>query len=188
MSTGAQNGTVIEMRNVAYRFPGGSALLNDLNLQVRRGETLMLLGRSGSGKTTTLKLINDLLSPTEGDVMVEGRATRDWDRIRLRRGIGYVHPGSRPVSALHGRAQHWPGAYHRKLAARAHPEARNRATATGRIGCRARIALSERTFRRSASTCWRGACAGRRSSHPSYGRAVRRARRHHARRVAEANF
>ena len=89
MSTGAQNGTVIEMRNVAYRFPGGSALLNDLNLQVRRGETLMLLGRSGSGKTTTLKLINDLLSPTEGDVMVEGRATRDWDRIRLRRGIGY---------------------------------------------------------------------------------------------------
>jgi osmoprotectant transport system ATP-binding protein len=89
MSTGTQNGTVIEMRNVAYRFPGGPALLNDLNLQVRRGETLMLLGRSGSGKTTTLKLINDLLSPTEGDVLVEGRATREWDRIRLRRGIGY---------------------------------------------------------------------------------------------------
>jgi osmoprotectant transport system ATP-binding protein len=89
MSTGIQNGTVIELRNVAYRFPGGPALLDDLNLQVRRGETLMLLGRSGSGKTTTLKLINDLLSPTEGDVLVEGRATRDWDRIRLRRGIGY---------------------------------------------------------------------------------------------------
>ena len=89
MSTGTQNGTVIEMRNVAYRFPGGPCSLNDLNLQVRRGETLMLLGRSGSGKTTTLKLINDLLSPTEGDVLVEGRATRDWDRIRLRRGIGY---------------------------------------------------------------------------------------------------
>jgi osmoprotectant transport system ATP-binding protein len=89
VSTGTQNGTVIEMRNVAYRFPGGPALLNDLNLQVRRGETLMLLGRSGSGKTTTLKLINDLISPTEGEVLVEGRATRDWDRIRLRRGIGY---------------------------------------------------------------------------------------------------
>ncbi len=89
MSTGTQNGTVIEMRDVAYRFPGGPSLLNDLNLQVRRGETLMLLGRSGSGKTTTLKLINDLISPTEGDVLVEGRATREWDRIRLRRGIGY---------------------------------------------------------------------------------------------------
>ena len=89
MSTGTQNGTVIEMRNVAYRFPGGPALLKDLSLQVGHGETLMLLGRSGSGKTTTLKLINDLISPTEGEVLVEGRSTCDWDRIRLRRGIGY---------------------------------------------------------------------------------------------------
>jgi osmoprotectant transport system ATP-binding protein len=89
MSTTSQNGTVIEMRNVAFRFPGGQTLLAGLNLQVRRGETLVLLGRSGSGKTTTLKLINDLVSPTEGDVLVNGRATREWDRIRLRRGIGY---------------------------------------------------------------------------------------------------
>jgi osmoprotectant transport system ATP-binding protein len=90
MSNSTQNGAVIEMRNVAYRFPGGPPLLHDLNLQVHRGETLILLGRSGSGKTTTLKLINDLVSPTDGEVLVEGRATRDWDRIRLRRGIGYV--------------------------------------------------------------------------------------------------
>jgi osmoprotectant transport system ATP-binding protein len=90
MSAPSQNGTVIEMRNVAYRFPGGAAPLTGLNLSVRRGETLVLLGRSGSGKTTTLKLINDLLSPAEGEVLVEGRSTRQWDRIRLRRGIGYV--------------------------------------------------------------------------------------------------
>ena len=90
MSATSQNGTVIDMRNVAFRFPGGQTLLAGLNLQVRRGETLVLLGRSGSGKTTTLKLINDLVSPTEGDVIVDGRATREWDRIRLRRGIGYV--------------------------------------------------------------------------------------------------
>lgn len=49
-----------------------------------------MLGRSGSGKTTTLKLINRLLVPTEGEVLVEGRATTAWDPIRLRRGIGYV--------------------------------------------------------------------------------------------------
>jgi len=89
MSASSQNGTVIEMRNVAFRFLGGQTLLAGLNLEVRRGETLVLLGRSGSGKTTTLKLINDLVSPTDGEVLVEGRATREWDRIRLRRGIGY---------------------------------------------------------------------------------------------------
>jgi osmoprotectant transport system ATP-binding protein len=89
MSASSQNGNVIEMRNVAFRFLGGQTLLVGLNLEVRRGETLVLLGRSGSGKTTTLKLINDLVSPTEGEVLVEGRATREWDRIRLRRGIGY---------------------------------------------------------------------------------------------------
>jgi osmoprotectant transport system ATP-binding protein len=90
MKNPSQNGPVIEFRNVAYRFSGGQELLVDLNLQVRRGETLILLGRSGSGKTTTLKLINDLVSPSEGDVLVEGRATTEWDPIRLRRGIGYV--------------------------------------------------------------------------------------------------
>ena len=90
MSTSNENGPVIEFRKVAYRFAGGQELLNGLNLQVRRGETLVLLGRSGSGKTTTLKLINDLVAPSEGEVLVEGRATTQWDPIRLRRGIGYV--------------------------------------------------------------------------------------------------
>lgn len=51
---------------------------------------MVLLGESGSGKTTTLKLINRLLEPTEGEVLVEGRATTEWDPIRLRRSIGYV--------------------------------------------------------------------------------------------------
>jgi osmoprotectant transport system ATP-binding protein len=90
MGNSNDNGPVIEFRNVAYRFSSGQELLNGLNLQVRRGETLVLLGRSGSGKTTTLKLINDLVSPSEGEVLVEGRATTQWDPIRLRRGIGYV--------------------------------------------------------------------------------------------------
>jgi osmoprotectant transport system ATP-binding protein len=61
-----------------------------VNLEVTRGETLVLLGRSGSGKTTTLKLINRLLEPSAGEVRVEGRATTAWDPIRLRRHLGYV--------------------------------------------------------------------------------------------------
>jgi len=81
---------VIEFRNVAYALPSGQQLLSGLNLQVQRGETLVLLGRSGSGKTTTLKLVNRLLTPTGGEVRVNGEPTTASDVIRLRRSIGYV--------------------------------------------------------------------------------------------------
>ncbi len=80
----------IEFRNISYRLPNGGELLRDLNLQIQSGETLVLLGRSGSGKTTTLKLINHLITPSQGDLLVDARLTRDWDLIRLRRHIGYV--------------------------------------------------------------------------------------------------
>jgi osmoprotectant transport system ATP-binding protein len=84
----------IEFRRVSYRVNGkgetGRELLHDLNLEVQRGETLVLLGRSGSGKTTTLKLINRLLPPSSGELLVEARPTSEWDVIRLRRMIGYV--------------------------------------------------------------------------------------------------
>jgi osmoprotectant transport system ATP-binding protein len=80
----------IEFVNVTYRINGNRTLISDLNLSIRRGETLMLLGRSGSGKTTTLKLINRLLSQSEGKVLVDGRSTTEWDVIRLRRHIGYA--------------------------------------------------------------------------------------------------
>ena len=68
----------------------GRALVHDLALSVNQGETLVLLGRSGSGKTTSLKLINRLLEPTSGQVRVNGTLTTAWDPIRLRRSIGYV--------------------------------------------------------------------------------------------------
>ncbi|MBI2999241.1 MAG: ATP-binding cassette domain-containing protein [Deltaproteobacteria bacterium] len=80
----------IEFRNVSFRVADGKTLLSAINLEIYRGETLVLLGRSGCGKTTTLKLINRLLDPTEGEVHVEGRATTEWEPIRLRRRIGYV--------------------------------------------------------------------------------------------------
>lgn len=86
----SDNGATISFAHVNFILPGGKQLLADLNLEVARGETLVLLGRSGSGKTTTMKLINRLIDPTSGRVEVEGKPTVEWDPIRLRRRIGYV--------------------------------------------------------------------------------------------------
>src|SRR5271170_5265374 len=90
-SAGTPN-LAVEFCRVHYQIPGASphAILHEISFQLRRGERLALLGRSGSGKTTLLKLINRLREPASGEVRVEGRATAQWDAIRLRRGIGYV--------------------------------------------------------------------------------------------------
>jgi len=80
---------VIEFRDVSYSV-NGIQVLSDLNLRVAHGEILVLLGRSGSGKTTTLKLVNRLVSPTSGQILVNGVTNDQVDVIRLRRGIGYV--------------------------------------------------------------------------------------------------
>ncbi|MCA1592637.1 MAG: ATP-binding cassette domain-containing protein [Acidobacteria bacterium] len=76
---------------MTYAVPGVAApIISNLELEIHRGETLVLLGESGCGKTTTLKLINRLLLPTAGAVLVEGRDTREWNAIELRRRTGYV--------------------------------------------------------------------------------------------------
>ena len=80
---------MIEFRDVSYQV-NGIQVLKDLNLHVARGETLVLLGRSGSGKTTTLKLVNRLVSPSSGQILVHGKPQDEIDVIKLRRGIGYV--------------------------------------------------------------------------------------------------
>ena len=79
----------ILLEEVTYRV-GETALVSGLSLKVEAAQTLVLLGRSGSGKTTALRLMNGLLRPTEGRVLVEGRSTEEWDPIQLRRKIGYV--------------------------------------------------------------------------------------------------
>jgi osmoprotectant transport system ATP-binding protein len=89
---------VLDVRGLGYQLPGrgkgegarGRALVHGVSFVVSAGETLVLLGRSGSGKTTTLKLINRLLEPTAGDIRVAGEPTRGLEVTRLRRRIGYV--------------------------------------------------------------------------------------------------
>ena len=80
----------LEFRDVSFARPGGTRVLEHFNLTVAQGEVVALVGRSGAGKSTILKLINRLLEPDSGDVLVEGRSTRSWEPIRLRRRVGYV--------------------------------------------------------------------------------------------------
>jgi len=81
--------TIVEFRRVNFEI-GGAKILDDINLKIFKGETLILLGESGCGKTTTLKLINRSIEPTAGEVLIEGKATTEWNAINLRRRIGYV--------------------------------------------------------------------------------------------------
>ncbi|HXX19585.1 MAG TPA: ATP-binding cassette domain-containing protein [Candidatus Acidoferrum sp.] len=112
----ARDGNVIEFRDASYRLPGGQTLLNKISFSVRSGETLVFLGRSGAGKTTALRLINRLIDPSEGEVLVEGQRTIEWDPIALRRHIGYViqetglfpHYTVEQNVALVPRLERWP--------------------------------------------------------------------------------
>jgi osmoprotectant transport system ATP-binding protein len=85
---------MISLRGVGKSFDGGETwAIRDLTLQVEAGETVVLLGSSGCGKTTTLKLINRLVEPTEGNVLVGGDDISGRDPVELRRDIGYVFQG-----------------------------------------------------------------------------------------------
>jgi osmoprotectant transport system ATP-binding protein len=83
------NQIAVEFNNVTLRRVERN-LVSNLNFTIHQGEALVLLGRSGSGKTTTMKLINRLLFPTQGEVLFNRISTYKWDEIKLRRQIGYV--------------------------------------------------------------------------------------------------
>ena len=80
----------VEFDNVSWAYPRQRPILDRFTLAVEEGETLALVGASGAGKTTVLKLVNRLLLPETGAVRVQGRDTREWDVVRLRRTVGYV--------------------------------------------------------------------------------------------------
>jgi osmoprotectant transport system ATP-binding protein len=80
----------VELVDVRKRYPGGAMALDGLSLSVEEGRVLVLLGTSGSGKTTALKTLNRLVEPDGGSVVVLGRALESWDPIELRRRTGYV--------------------------------------------------------------------------------------------------
>lgn len=80
----------VSFQDVSFAHPGHDPVLDRFDLTVEDGAVAAIVGRSGAGKTTVLKLVNRLLLPSRGEVAVDGRSTREWDPIRLRRNTGYV--------------------------------------------------------------------------------------------------
>jgi osmoprotectant transport system ATP-binding protein len=81
---------MIQLQDLAKRYPDGTAAVHDLSLEMSRGEVTMLVGPSGCGKTTTLKMINRLIEPTSGRIILDGTDVTHVDPVKLRRDIGYV--------------------------------------------------------------------------------------------------
>jgi osmoprotectant transport system ATP-binding protein len=106
----------IEFRDVTFARPGGHLVLDRFSVVIDAGVVLALVGRSGAGKTTILKLINRLLVPDAGAVIVDGRDTRDWNPIELRRRVGFVlqdvglfpHMNVRDNVAIVPNLERWP--------------------------------------------------------------------------------
>ena len=80
----------VVFEDVTFGYPGRPPVLDGLRLTVPSGSVVAIVGRSGAGKTTALKLVNRLLLPVRGRVLVQGRDTREWDPIALRRRTGYI--------------------------------------------------------------------------------------------------
>ena len=87
----AADDVMISFRNVRKAFGSDeAAAVDDLSMDIRTGETVVLVGPSGCGKTTTMKMVNRLIEPTSGIITVGGRDVMSQDPVQLRRGIGYV--------------------------------------------------------------------------------------------------
>src|ERR687890_780111 len=80
---------MIQLQNVSKHYKNTNAV-DDISFEVREGETVVLLGTSGCGKTTTLRMINRLAEPTSGNIIVNGQNVQKQPVEKMRRGIGYV--------------------------------------------------------------------------------------------------
>jgi len=80
----------IEFRDVSKVYPDGTDAVRDLSLLLPSHQLTVLLGSSGCGKTTLLRMVNRMVEPTSGSVLIDGEDVRDRDAVMLRRSIGYV--------------------------------------------------------------------------------------------------
>ncbi|HHT63407.1 MAG TPA: ATP-binding cassette domain-containing protein, partial [Clostridia bacterium] len=107
---------MIKLENITKIFANGHVAVDQVNLEINNGEFVVLIGSSGCGKTTTMKMINRLIEPTKGRIFIEGKDISQEDPFQLRRSIGYViqeiglfpHMTVLENIALVPRLQKWP--------------------------------------------------------------------------------
>ena len=80
----------LSLRNVSFSYPGGFLAVDDVSIDIKGGENVAIVGQNGAGKTTTVKMINGLLRPTKGDVLVGDMNTKDYTTAQVSRIVGYV--------------------------------------------------------------------------------------------------
>lgn len=86
----SQNEKKIELRHAYFEYPNGFLANEDLNLTVKRGERVAIVGQNGAGKTTAVKMMNGLHKPSKGDVFVDGKNTKEYTTAQIARNVGYV--------------------------------------------------------------------------------------------------
>ena len=167
--------TMIRLDGLGKRYADGTVAVDDVSLDVRRGELVMLVGPSGGGKSTTLRLINRLIEPTSGSIWLDGarrhpqRPRAAAPRHRLR------HPADRALPAPHGRAERRDRAGAARVGPRAHPQPGRRSCSTWSVSSRRRTPqrYPERALRRPAAARGRRPGARGRPARAAHGRAVR---------------
>lgn len=80
----------IEFKHVSFQYPNGFLANEDLNVTIKEGETVGIIGQNGAGKTTAVKLMNRLNKPTKGDVIVDGVNTKERTTAQIAKTVGYV--------------------------------------------------------------------------------------------------
>ena len=80
----------VNINNVSFAYPDGTVAIDNISLNIEKGERVAIVGQNGAGKTTAVKMLNGLLKPTSGDIVIDGWDTKDYTVAKMSRKVGYV--------------------------------------------------------------------------------------------------
>ena len=81
---------LVEVKNISYKYPNGYLAVDDVSFSIEAGENIAIVGQNGAVKTTTVKMLNGLMKPCDGDVLIDGDSTKNYTTAQMARRVGYV--------------------------------------------------------------------------------------------------